>query len=322
MNNPVRWPDGALNIAYEFQETKKTADILANLDVRTRGQNGLGAWFNDLVRLVDQRLKRRCGVYLGNVSHQLQSSAEELLREYTELGWDVRTLSVPPSHDLVILDRKNLFSIDGYYRDATVLIGGYGVNERRQLMDHFESVWKDSSSAKTHDLIHEDLIRIIRGDSWQSFVQVSSEVWSQVFAHLIEKPKDIFSLPDRRFEELVAELLVREGFNVQITPKSRDGGYDILAMHEYLGLEHMYLVECKKYGPHNPVGVGIVRTLYGVVEEKRATAGIIATTSRFTSPAIEFCQPLKYKISLRDYNDVLEWIRAAEAKKYGGQAGD
>ena len=221
MNNSLSWPHGTLNYAYDFQEAKNTVDILVNLDPQSRGPSGLGAWFNDLVRLVDHRLIRRCGVYLNSSqTHIGKSQPTQILDEYSELGWEVRILSVPPSKDLLIIDKTNCFSVIGNYSDATMRID-HGADDTPLLLAHFESVWQASSSTMGRELIFEDLIRTIDRSSWKSVVQISTELWDQVFSHIKENPKAVHLLPDRRFEELIAELLVREGLNVQITPKTR-----------------------------------------------------------------------------------------------------
>lgn len=73
----------------------------------------------------------------------------------------------------------------------------------------------------------------------------------------------------------------------------------------------LYVVECKRYSPDRPVGVGIVRELYGVVQAERLTGGIVATTSYFTADARQFTAQLSYQLSLADFHAVRSWIRMA-----------
>jgi restriction system protein len=97
------------------------------------------------------------------------------------------------------------------------------------------------------------------------------------------------------------ELLDRLGYSVTLTPASKDGGKDIYAARkDHLG-SFLYIVECKKYAPDNRIGVGIIRHLNGVVQAEQATAGILATTSFFTSGAREFQRRIAHQISLKDY---------------------
>lgn len=129
------------------------------------------------------------------------------------------------------------------------------------------------------------------------------------------KPEEMYSLTSRQFEELVAGLFEREGYEVTLTSASKDGGKDIyLAKRDTLGAL-MYLVECKRFAPDQPVGVGLIRQLYGVVEQEHATGGILATTSFFTKGAKEFTEKLRYRLSLKDYIDLHKWIEQLRTRR-------
>jgi len=131
---------------------------------------------------------------------------------------------------------------------------------------------------------------------------------SELLARLKANPELLRSLPPRRFEEVVAELLEIQGYSIELTPASRDGGFDMYAAkNDALG-QFLYLVECKRYSPPNKVGVQIVRALHGVVQQTRATAGIITTTSFFTDGAKEFQQDIKHQLHLRDYIELQKWL--------------
>lgn len=123
-------------------------------------------------------------------------------------------------------------------------------------------------------------------------------------------PSSVYGLSPRQFEELVAELLHQQGYEVALTPPSRDGGFDMYAARKDGLGEFMYLVECKRYSQERPVGVDIVRALYGVVEKQEASAGVLVTTSRFTKGAAEFQRSVRHRLSLRDYLDLQEWLAA------------
>ena len=113
----------------------------------------------------------------------------------------------------------------------------------------------------------------------------------------------------RRFEELVASIFKNQGFDVELTPESRDGGFDVLAVHKdaFTG-ESKYLVECKRYAVTNTVGIGIVQRLLGVVEDQKATKGILATTSFFTKDARLVEERNRSKLALNDYNVLVGWL--------------
>ena len=119
--------------------------------------------------------------------------------------------------------------------------------------------------------------------------------------------KRIQCLP-AKFEEFVAEILARQGYEVELTPASDDGGFDVYAAKNDGFGSFLYLVECKRYTQPNKVGVQVIRSLHGVVQKEKATAGIIATTSYFTKRAEEFQQDVRHQMQLADYVRLQEWL--------------
>ncbi|HEX7243868.1 MAG TPA: restriction endonuclease [Longimicrobiaceae bacterium] len=142
-----------------------------------------------------------------------------------------------------------------------------------------------------------------------------TEISEELLFALRGDPGLLYRLPPRKFEELVAELLTRQGYEISLTPISRDGGKDVYAATKTDLGSFLYLVECKRFAPDHPVSVGVVRSLYGVVEAERATAGIVATTSYFTSGAAEFQQSVSYRLSLQDYLGIKKWLDIATRHK-------
>jgi hypothetical protein len=140
-------------------------------------------------------------------------------------------------------------------------------------------------------------------------LEFSVDAWTRVIRSLSRHPEELLAMAPRAFEELVAELLAREGMDVTLTPPSRDGGKDILAVARTPVGKQLYLVECKRYAQGNPVGVAVVRSLYGVVMEENASSGLIVTTSRFTSGALNFAEPVQYRMGLVDFQSLLGWLK-------------
>lgn len=108
---------------------------------------------------------------------------------------------------------------------------------------------------------------------------------------------------------LIAELLEDLGYRVEITPATRDGGKDLLAYLETKLGTYLCLVEAKRYGRHNTVGVDLVRSLYGTVSDAQANKGMLITTSTFTKDARKFQRRHPYLLELKDYSDLEQWIR-------------
>lgn len=130
----------------------------------------------------------------------------------------------------------------------------------------------------------------------------------QLIMQLKRTPDDLFKITPRQFEEVVADLLADMGMEVELTPETRDGGKDILAyMKTEIG-KFLCLVETKQHNKNRPVGVSLVRSLFGTLVDHKATTGMLVTTSRFAKPAQQFQERHKYQLSLKDYSDVVSWI--------------
>lgn len=139
-------------------------------------------------------------------------------------------------------------------------------------------------------------------------VRTVTAVNDELIRYLAKHPELLYELHPRRFEELVAELLRDQGFEPTLTPRTRDGGRDILAARSDALGSLLYLVECKRYAPKNKVGVEVVRAIHGVTNAERATKGVIVTTSSFSKDAIAFASPLKYGIGLYDFEALKSWL--------------
>lgn len=152
---------------------------------------------------------------------------------------------------------------------------------------------------------------IENSESYHTIITNVATVSDEFLKKLSDNPSLLYEMSSRGFEELVAELLSRQGYNVKLTPATRDGGKDIyIATKDSLG-SFLYLVECKRFAPDRPVGVGLIRQLYGTVQAERATAGILATTSFFTKDARDFQRKIEFQISLQDYLGIQKWIHTA-----------
>ena len=148
--------------------------------------------------------------------------------------------------------------------------------------------------------------------SYNQIISDIRDVSDELLKILTNEPKLLYELSPRLFEQVVAEMLSRLGYEVTLTPASRDGGKDIYAAsRNHLG-SFLYIVECKKYAPDNLVGVALVRQLYGVVQAEKATAGILATTSFFTKDAKEFQGQVEFQISLQDYLGIQKWLQSVQ----------
>lgn len=125
-------------------------------------------------------------------------------------------------------------------------------------------------------------------------------------------PRVLHQVDPRQFEVTVAEILARHGFrNVNVTPRSGDGGRDVEAQQTVAGIPIRFYFECRQHGPDKPVQINELRALLGVVMHGRANKGVLVTTSRFTTGGLEFIAENAY-LDGKDYDDLVAWIAALE----------
>jgi restriction system protein len=120
-------------------------------------------------------------------------------------------------------------------------------------------------------------------------------------------PSAFYSLDPFKFEEVVAELFAEQGYEIQLTGKSWDGGVDFFAIKRDL-VSSLYVVQCKRYKRERKVGVSEVRELYAVKNSFAATKGLLATTSFYSKPARLLEEKHKWELELKDYNDLLSLL--------------
>jgi restriction endonuclease Mrr len=137
---------------------------------------------------------------------------------------------------------------------------------------------------------------------------------------LARRPEDMHLLSPRQFEFLIAEILRDLGWNVELTPVSKDRGRDIIASGTLGGFPVLALVECKKYRPAKKVGIEVVKQfLYTIREQDKASIGIIATSSAFTQGAQEKARHHKWQLHLSDFHQLAELLRSyGQFKKHPG----
>jgi hypothetical protein len=141
----------------------------------------------------------------------------------------------------------------------------------------------------------------------EPLVKVASYVDRALIERLHQHPDDLRTIDRRRFEELVAELFVGFGYEVELTKRTRDGGKDIIAIRN-AEVNTRFLIECKRPEPGTPVRISAVRELYGVKEDDGASKAILATTSYFTPEAILFFEKHRWELEPRDFDALQLWI--------------
>lgn len=140
--------------------------------------------------------------------------------------------------------------------------------------------------------IEPENTRPLKSKNDRSFAYLggSAFVWSDDFMK---------SLEWKRFEEVCAELLKIQGYNAKVTCVGADGGVDIV-IKDNNGLV-VSVAQCKAFGK-KPIGVSLIRELFGIMASENVKQGLFFTTSTFSSDAVEFAKNKNMKlIDLRSF---------------------
>jgi restriction system protein len=126
---------------------------------------------------------------------------------------------------------------------------------------------------------------------------------------LVDNGAPLTELSPRQFEELIGELLEREGWEVRMGRGSKDDGIDVEATRNDRNLGIIRSIwQAKRYGDGSKVALSHVKELSATLESYRATKGVIVTTSKLTRGAISWVRRDQYRLSFLAGEDVRDWI--------------
>jgi hypothetical protein len=97
---------------------------------------------------------------------------------------------------------------------------------------------------------------------------------------------NLLTLRPIELEHLIRQLFMKIGMRLWVTQASRDSGVDAVAVSEQPIVGGLWVIQVKRYSM--AVGVDALRTLAGAMEDKRATKGILITTSWVSKAGRDF----------------------------------
>lgn len=100
------------------------------------------------------------------------------------------------------------------------------------------------------------------------------------------------------FQDLVAALLRAMGYYTPfISPKGKDGGIDIIAYQDPLGIETPRIKVQVKHYPETPISADAIRSLKGLINNGEEV-GLFVTSGRFSNEAERFAREANVHIKL------------------------
>lgn len=161
---------------------------------------------------------------------------------------------------------------------------------------------------KTQFYIYLTIIALIFVVAIWIFIKLKKQKFNDIYnwhsdAELLEKLR---AMHPNNFEDYIADLYSRLGYNSEQVGGAYDGGIDVIATKD----EIKHYIQCKKYIT-SKVGVSDVREFYGTMAGKLAKGkGIFITTNVFSTEAEKFAEDKP--IELIDGNDLVKLIKLAE----------
>lgn len=149
-------------------------------------------------------------------------------------------------------------------------------------------------------------------------VLTDTVAFTRVVNEIERNPRLIYDLSWRQLEEMVAAGWERFGYRVELTPRSRDGGRDVIATRN-AGVKIRIFDQVKSRATHRVVTADEVRSLLGtLLIDQNVSKAFITTSSNFApgvtvDPGIQRFVP--YRLELRAEGALLTWLSHARDRR-------
>ena len=104
---------------------------------------------------------------------------------------------------------------------------------------------------------------------------------------IVKNPRYLDEIEWREMERLLSQVFEGLGFEVRLTPGSKDGGKDIVLTCQVKSTTHTYYVEVKHWRSGQRVGAGAVSDFLNVIVNEQVSGGLYLSTYGYCSNAIE-----------------------------------
>ena len=127
------------------------------------------------------------------------------------------------------------------------------------------------------------------------------------------RQKIIETIDPFKFEELVAELLIDKGFDILLTPRTGDGGKDIIAAYTFEREPIIMMVECKRRPVDLTLGPIELRALVGqfyyekTENSKINYAMLVTSAGKFGKTSVIMSEKLK-DVSIINFDNLNKWL--------------
>ncbi len=208
---------------------------------------------------------------------------------------------------LELIDRSGLNTLIEQYRVDRELFSN-SIAAHISALESRRILTLDDPDPNVIDAINLEELEIAEDE--KSSLIIVDRLPLRLLSKILRSPSEVRNITPRQFEEFIAKLLSELGFNnVILTPRSGDGGKDVIASHSVQGIPLTFYFECKKYAEGNKIQLDTMRSLLGTVahDSREVNKGILVTTSTFTKGCKEFILA-ESRVDGKDYDGVLGWV--------------
>jgi restriction system protein len=160
--------------------------------------------------------------------------------------------------------------------------------------------WDAKRKAEVKEVTPEDNVDEIEIDKIQSIQieKLQQQATSGIKDFIIQKNP-------YEFQDLVAALLRAMDYHTSfIAQKGKDGGIDIIAYQDPLGIQKPRIKVQVKHYPETPISVDVIRSLKGVINHGEEV-GLFVTSGRFSNEAERFAREANVHIKLIDGEELI-----------------
>ena len=196
------------------------------------------------------------------------------------------------------------------------------VRKNNYLVYYYSILYFNEFTIKTKSPVNMiDLVKAIRDKYGDNIIEKNNE---EIIKYaelkkkkdLITKTNEIQTIIDEfaddpsKFENFCSELFIKMGYKANVTPKTNDGGYDIVLNKDSV----ISIVECKCYAQNHSVGRPLIQKLVGANQEVKANGMKFITTSKFSKEAISFAN--ETGVELIDGKKLINFINEYYKKSF------
>ncbi len=171
------------------------------------------------------------------------------------------------------------------------------------LLDSASSAYKKWAADKKNKAKELDEVNI---DLEQNIEQIQKANLDQLEEQAIDGIKQfIIQKNAYEFQDIVAALLRAMGYHTPfVSPKGKDGGIDIIAFQDPLGIKTPRIKVQVKHYPENPIAPDAIRSLKGLINSGEEV-GLFVTSGRFSNEAERFAREANVHIKLINGEDFI-----------------